>query len=158
MFALQDFIVRAKKQIYSQGDTNQNSLPSRPEVKEYIYEERAGNKTNSYQHTYFGGTKFVGQEIVMQSKKPVWAMNYRGICKTDDFTESQLDSIIRPALAQVGEDRRVLPLRGSSEYVSGDYRYTFESIGDMTDFKGIEKVYKDNKVVYILECHGGVIK
>ncbi|MFQ6773019.1 MAG: DUF5680 domain-containing protein [Clostridia bacterium] len=158
MFALEDFIIRAKRQTYTDGDALKRDITSRPDAKEYVYEERAGNKTTAYHNTFFGSMKLIGEEIVYINKKPVWAMNYRGICKMPNLSEEVLDRVIRPALAQVGEDKRVLPLSGPSEYVSGEYRYTFESIGDMTDFKGIEKVYQDNKVIYILECHGGEIK
>lgn len=52
----------------------------------------------------------------------------------------------------------MLPLRGPSKFESGDFLYTFETTGTMQNFKGTEKIYKNNKLIFELCCHGGIIE
>lgn len=85
-------------------------------------------------------------------------MNYYEYSLNDDEYENAITNALRPALMQVGIDEKVLPLRGPSRFVNGDYIYTFESNGTMESFTGIEKIYKNNELIYELHCHGGVIK
>lgn len=59
---------------------------------------------------------------------------------------------------QVRIDNKVLPLREPSTFVNCDYVYTFECSRTMDKFTGVEKIYKNNKLVYKLHCHGGIIK
>lgn len=50
-----------------------------------------------------------------------------------------------------------LPLRGPKEFIVKDYKYIFEAIGTLDMFEGIERIYKKDKLVYELKCHGGKI-
>ena len=62
--------------------------------------------------------------------------------------------IIIPALKNINCK---FPLRGPKEFLVGDYKYTFESIGTFDQFEGKERIYKKDKLVYELICHGGKI-
>ena len=89
---------------------------------------------------------------------PIWAMNYNGYSVVENLSEEAMDNALRPALMQVGIDNSVLPVRGPSEFVNGEYKYTFEQSGTMENFTGLERIYKNDVLIYELHCAGGIIK
>lgn len=148
-----DFLVKAKKQTYANGNVKKVES-SRLNSSDYEYTD--GKMT--YHDTYFGGTDFIGEEVVYDERQiPIWAMNYHGITLDDDLSEAAVDNALRPALMKVGEDD-VLPLRGPKEFVNGEYKYTFEVTGDLDKFEGEESIVRGNEKVYSLLCHGGKIR
>lgn len=110
----------------------------------------------AYHDTYFGSTNFLGEEIVYENEKPIWGMNYYGFTLSDEISESLFDSILRPALMFGSGDN--IPVRGPKEFINGEWKYTFETKGDLKNFTGIEEISKNNEVVCRLHCHGGFIK
>ena len=58
----------------------------------------------------------------------------------------------------VGKDEAVIPVRGPREFINDEYKYTFEINGDISCFDGIERIYKNDKLIYELKCNGGLIK
>lgn len=76
----------------------------------------------------------------------------------EDLSEELVDKALRPALMKVGEDDSVLPLRGPSKFKNEGYIYTFKSEGSLENFVGVEEIYKDGKLIYRLQCHGGIIE
>lgn len=147
-----DFLVKAKKGTYANGDASK-SPSSRLLSKDYHYED--GNFT--YHDTYFGGVKFMGEEVVYYNENILWGMNYYGVTLDSSLTEEVMDKVLRVALMKVGEDKDIIPVRGPKEFVNEDYPYTFNVDGDMENFVGTEQIYKDDKLIYELKCHGGFI-
>ena len=152
-----EFLIRAKKNTYANGDSARVDS-SRLGSKDYQYEEEVGDAKLAYHDTYFGGEKFIGCEVVYVNDSPIWAMNYRGRSVVEDLSEEAMDKALRPALMQVGVDDSVLPIRGPREYVNGEYKYIFEQSGTMENFTGLEKIYKNDVLIYELHCSGGIIK
>ncbi len=152
------FLIEAKRNTYANGKAlRTNSL--RPGSSDYHFEGNIGGKKAIYHDTYFGGNKFIGEEVVyVGSEKPIWGMNYYGYSLNDDEYEDAIKNALRPALMLVGNDKNVLPLRGPSKFVNGEYVYSFECGGTMDNFTGIEKIYKNNELIYELHCHGGIIE
>ena len=150
---LSNFLIEAKKQTYA----NQNIQTQNSSRKgSYDYEYTNGNML--YHDTYFGGTHFIGEEVVYQENNtPIWGMNYYGITLDESLQEEAIDKVLRPALMKVG-DTNILPVRGPKEFIQGDYKYTFTVTGDLNNFSGQEIIYKNNKKIYELKCHGGAIK
>ena len=64
-----------------------------------------------------------------------------------------MDKALRPALMQVGNDN-IIPVRGPKEYINGEYKYTFNVLGDIDYFEGEETIYKNDVKIYSLKCHG----
>jgi len=126
--------------------------PLRPGSNDYHFER--GDLT--YHDTYFGATKFVGEEIVYKSDKPAWGMNYYGFTVSDEINEDLFDAILRPALMSGSGDN--IPVRGPKEFINGEWKYTFNADGDLANFTGIEEISKNSKVVCRLYCHGGFIE
>ena len=147
-----EFLVKAKKGTYANGDASKSSS-SRFLSKDYHYED--GNFT--YHDTYFGGVKFMGEEVVYYNDNILWGMNYYGVTIDDNLTEEMMDKVLRLALMKVGEDKDIIPVRGPKEFINDDYLYTFNVYGNMENFVGTERIYKDDKLIYELKCHGGFI-
>lgn len=152
------FLIEAKKQTYANGNAKKQN-PSRVGSNDYHYEAIIEGKKMTYHDTYFGGTKFMGEEVVYEdSNIPIWGMNYYGITIDETLSEEAMDKALRPALMLVGQDDSVLPVRGPKKFEQDDYLYTFESEGTIENFHGKEEIYKGKKLVYRLTCHGGVIQ
>jgi hypothetical protein len=63
------FIVAAKRATYVAGGAR--AEPSRPGAHDLTF----ADGPFSYRDSYFGGTGFLGQEVVWRSGEPVWAMS-----------------------------------------------------------------------------------
>ena len=152
------FLIDAKKQTYANSNAKKINS-SRLGSHDYHYEEEVEGELMTYHDTYFGGTKFMGEEVVYcGTNVPKWGMNYYGITMDEDLSEEAVDKALRPALMKVGEDDTVLPLRGPSKFENEGYIYTFKSKGSLENFVGVEKIYKDGKLIYRLQCCGGIIE
>ena len=150
---LKEFLIKAKKQTYA-NENIEKQKSSRNGSHDYEY----SSNNMIYHDTYFGGINFMGEEVVYEENDtPIWGMNYYGITLDQTLSEQAVDKALRPALMQVGSDDTI-PVRGPQEYINGDYKYIFNVSGNLDYFEGEETIYKNGKKVYILKCHGGVIK
>jgi len=149
---LEKFLIEAKKQTYA-NENVEKVANSRLNSRDYEYK-----KDNMIYHdTYFGGTRFIGEEVVYIDNEIYWAMNYYGVTLDETLGEEAMDNALRPALMKVGEDN-IIPVRGPKEFSSGEYKYIFNVEGDINYFNGTETIYKGNTKIYELKCSGGLIK
>lgn len=152
MKELEKFLVLAKMQTYANENVEKvNSSRVGSKDYEFSYDNMI------YHDTYFGGTNFIGEEVVYISNKIYWGMNYYGVTLDESMGEEAMDKALRPALMHVGEDG-IIPVRGPREFINGEYKYTFEVLGDLDNFSGVESIYKNDKKIYELKCNGGLIK
>ncbi len=148
-----EFLIEAKKQTYA-NEHVKKLASSRVGSKDYEYQKDG----MTYHDTFFGGTDFVGEEVVyLEDETPIWGMNYYGVTLDEALSEETMDKALRPALMQVGSDD-TLPVRGPKEFVNGEYKYTFDVTGDINRFEGEEAIYKNEQKIYSLKCHGGRIR
>lgn len=151
---LYEFLIEAKKQTYANANVEKVNS-SRKGSHDYHYK----NDKMIYHDTYFGGTKFMGEEVVYYGDDtPIWGMNYYGITIDELLSEEAMDKVLRPALMMVGEDMDVIPVRGPKNYQNGEYEYNFSASGNLESFEGIETIHKGKTKIYELKCHGGIIK
>lgn len=151
---LAKFLVEAKKRTYASGD-EAKTTPSREGSNDYEY----ADGRFVYHDTYFGGVKFIGEEVVYNAEKqPKWAMNYRGETLRPDMSEAAMDAVLRPALSMVGEDTDIVPVRGPRKFERDGYVYEFEVDGTLENFSGKETVSKDGEIIYRLSCNGGMVE
>ena len=150
---LSAFLCEAKKKTYANQSAKKLN-PSREGSVDYEY----SHGQMLYHDTYFGGTRFMGEEVVYRNDQtPVWGMNYYGIMLEESLTNEVFNQVLRPALMRVGSDD-MLPVRGPREWRIGNYRYEFQVNGQLELFEGEERIFKGDRVVYILKCHGGTIQ
>ena len=120
MINIEDFLIEAKKQTYANSSA-ERILNTRLNSKDYEYQ-----KDNMIYHdTYFGGTRFIGEEVVYVDNQTYWAMNYYGVTLDESLGEEAMDNALRPALMSVGKDEAVIPVRGPREFINDEYKYTF---------------------------------
>ncbi|MEJ2019377.1 MAG: DUF5680 domain-containing protein [Maritimibacter sp.] len=125
--------------------------PSRKGAFDLTYAE--GDFT--YRDSYFGGTDFVGQEVVWRGDEPVWAMNYYGrVLASDVFDGATGAEVIRAALSAMYQEGRFL---GGFDFSHEGYIYEDRSSGAVGQFTGIERILRDGRELYRLDYHGGVI-
>lgn len=150
---LHNFLIEAKKETYA-NEKAPIVTSTRRGSRDYEY-----TKDNwTYHDTYFGGIDFQGQEVVYQQEDtPTWGMIYYGRTLDETLSEEVMDKVLRPALMRVGQDDTI-PVRGPKEFENQGYKYTFEVMGDLTNFEGEETIEKENKKIYTLKCHGGMIR
>lgn len=147
---LEAFIVRAKAATYV--GSGQVSLSRRPESHDLEFHEGAF----AYLDSYFGGTDFLGQEVVYYEGAPVWVMNYYGrILEPDKITGAETGQIIKESLSRMYAEGRFL---GGFEHATPGGVYTDTSRGDSTSFTGKEWITRENVKVYELVYHGGLVK
>ena len=148
---LEAFLEEANLHTYA-NENAEKASPLRPGSSDYHFEK--GDLT--YHDTYFGATKFIGEEIVYKNGKPAWGMNYYGFTLNNEIREGLFDSILRPALMSGSGDN--IPVRGPKEFINGEWKYTFNAEGSLANFTGLEEISKNGEVVCRLHCHGGFIE
>ena len=150
---IRDFLIKAKKATYANANVEKVAA-SRRGSNDYEYSDNG----MTYHDTYFGGTNFIGEEVVYDSgsEKPIWGMNYYGVTLDQDLSEEAMDKALRPALMKVGEDD-TLPVRGPKRFINDNYEYTFDIDGNLERFDGVEEIRKGGVLIYRLRCTGGKI-
>jgi hypothetical protein len=147
---LEHFIVRAKAATYV-GD-GEKAVSCRPGSHDLKFREGPF----SYLDSYFGGTDFIGQEVIYYEDEPVWAMNYYGrILEPEKISAAETGQIIKESLSLMYREGRFL---GSFEHATGNGIYTDTSQGDPESFTGMEWITRGGIRVYELLYHGGRIK
>lgn len=148
--ALQSFIVAAKAACYvGNGRLAEPSRPSSHDLTEV-------HGDWSYRDSYFGGTDFIGQEVVWYREDPVWAMNYYGYILRDDLIDARrAGATIKAALSQLYKEARFL---GGLEWQGPHGLYCDVSSGDVEHFAGTETITVDGTLAYRLDYHGGLIR
>jgi hypothetical protein len=144
------FIVKAKAATYVGGGAR--SPACRPGSHDLEFHEGAF----SYLDSYFGGTDFIGQEVVYYDDEPVWAMNYYGrILEPAMITAAEAGRIIQESLSKMYEEGRFL---GGFEHDTGNGVYVDTSEGNVASFTGREWITRGGVKVYELIYHGGLVK
>lgn len=147
---LNAFIVRAKANSYV--GSAPKSLSYRPASHDIQFHEGSF----SYIDSYFGGTDFIGQEVVYFQQQPVWAMNYYGRILIPSLIDgAQAGQIIKTSLSKLYQESRFL---GGFELTVGNSVYTDTNQGTVASFSGKEWITRQGQPVYELLYHGGMIK
>lgn len=144
--SLIEFLVKAKKNTYA-GNGKKEDVSCRSQSNDLIYEEGK----YKYFDSYFGGERFIGEEVLFVADKPVWAMNYSGV----EFNENFSGTFLKKALLNVPMNK---PFRGPELFQEGDYLYICKSEGDFGFFSGKEEIYLGDEKVFECLFHGGIIK
>jgi hypothetical protein len=147
---LEAFIVAAKRATYVGSGGPAES--SRPGSHDLVFSDGAF----AYRDSYFGGTDFVGQEVVWMNDVPVWAMNYYGYILRPDLIDSmRAGATIKAALQALYREGRFL---GGFECSGPHGAYRDRSTGDVSHFRGHECIIVDGVEAYALDYSGGLIK
>jgi hypothetical protein len=144
------FIVKAKANTYAGSGVP--SLSSRPHSHDLQFHEA----DFSYMDSYFGGTDFLGQEVVYYKNEPIWAMNYYGrILEPELINSTEAGKIIKESLTELYKQKRFL---GGFEHTTALGIYTDTNEGAVTSFTGKEWITRATTKAYELLYQGGLIK
>ena len=109
----------------------------------------------SYLDSYFGGTDFIGQEVVWHSDNPVWAMSYYGrILVPELISAEKAGTVIKTALSEMYRSGRFL---GGFKKMTNHGYYIDQSTGDVASFSGVEKILVEDVDAYQLDYAGGLV-
>ncbi len=149
MINLEAFIVKAKAATYVGSGVKSSS------TRQGSHDLRFSEGEFSYLDSYFGGTDFIGEEVVYYRGEPVWAMNYYGRIMFPELINGvEAGQIIKESLS-------VMYLRAASWV---DSAISLVRVGMKTPIRGISghslgwNGSARGKRVYELDYHGGLIK
>lgn len=147
---LNKFLVKAKINTYaSSGEGGEKILSDGSKEFEFIEEEF------KYRDRYFGLNSFIGEEIVWESEKAVWGMNYYGKIISKITPVESIYQFLQSALKKITEDK---PFRGPNNFKKDDFKYVNKVNGTVEKFEGGEMIFYKKRLVYKLIYHGGIIK
>ena len=148
--ALDAFVVAAKRTTYV--GNGRRAEPSRPGSHDLTFEEGKF----SYRDSYFGGSDFLGQEVVWCDGRPVWAMSYYGYIIDSELIDAErAGSTIKAALSALYEQERFL---GGFEWSGPHGIYRDSSTGDVGHFRGRESITVGAVEAYALDYFGGLVR
>lgn len=108
----------------------------------------------TYEDEFYGGEPYSGNETIWEDGISIFRCVYWGkVEKGINFGD--IYSFLRKALTK-GPDSNLVH-RGPSEFVENNMKYTNEIEGDIEDFRQIEKIFVDEKEVYVAYFYGGRI-
>ena len=147
---LNDIIVKAKAATYVGGGQPQS--PSRPGSHDIGWADGDWR----YLDSYFGGTDFLGQEVLWHRGEPIWAMNYYGYIKRADLIDgARAGETIKAALSALYREGRFL---GDFDWQGPHGLYVDRNQGGPEQFRGREVILVDGVEAYALDYFGGLIK
>jgi hypothetical protein len=147
---LNTFIVAAKRDTYVGNGSRAAS--TRPGSHDIVFSDGS----LSYRDSYFGGTDFLGQEVVWRGEEPIWAMNYYGyILRPDLIDSARAGWTIKAALSAMYDEGRFL---GGFDWCGQHGAYQDRSTGDAAHFSGRETISVSGAVAYALDYFGGLVK
>ncbi len=150
---IKKFLHKANKNTYANKEA-QKVESSRLKSEDYNFKDE-----NWICHdTYWTGKKdftFIGSEIIYKDGEQIWGANYWGVISDHSQSIKDVYGFLREAMMQ---DYNIdVPVRGPASYENGEWKYTFEYSGDLENFEGVEKIYRNQVEVYKLIIHGGIL-
>jgi hypothetical protein len=151
--SLLQFLTKASLATYVGGGSEIE--PQRPKFNELAYEE--GDWT--YRDSYSGYFQSCGQEVVWHKQKPFWTQLYGGGMESSHQNDKSFADLtfqfLKKAMSS-GKDESIFQPRGPKNLKKGDWEYVCEWGGDITKFKGHEKILFKTKVVFTHDFFGGL--
>lgn len=144
------FLVAAKQATYAGQSDFASVTPLIPGSKQLEFS--AGDYL--YRDIYVGMFRFVGQEIVYFSGKPVWSMSYSGglLPNIPQASAIAVYSFLRTALRALPPE---FPIRGPELLEAENYRYICQHSGSIESFHGQEVISESGQTLYELHFSGG---
>lgn len=145
---IKKFIIEAKSKTYANPDSKPNILPDNR--KQFVVE----NGKYKYLDTYAGSNLFSGEEIIYYQDKPIWIMNYYGLVLDSNISSENIYTFLKKCLSNTPND---FPVRGPQFFEDGDFKYELKITGNLEYFHGKEYIYLNDREIYKLILHGGII-
>jgi hypothetical protein len=147
LLELARFLAKAKAECYSADEETR--------IRKL---ERGGSESGfelgelAYLDRWYGERCFTGEELVWRQGRPCWTMNFYGV--TSPEAPPEFPHFHKRALRRIPFEA---PFRGPTLHREGDLVYVNDWTGDVTAFRGVERVFHGDREVYRLEYHGGAL-
>ena len=113
----------------------------------------------SYRDSFCGFYTSTGQEVVWLEGKPFWTQLYGGGMtlphRDDEAFALRTFNFLKRALSQKPE---AFQPRGPRQMTDGEWEYRCDWKGDITEFKGSERILFQGEAVFTHEFFGGLIR
>lgn len=146
--ALKNFIFESGKRTYASGDS---SIKTKEADGSTTILYKSGNY--KLHDNYFGGEPYGGREVVFLEDKPIWMMVYYGLVH-EGFPFGEVYAFLMESLLQTSLEA---PYRGPARYVKETWKYENALVGELGNFSGTEKIFKDDICVYEASYIGGFV-
>ena len=128
--------------------------PQRPAFYELAFE--SGNW--KYRDSYTGHYQSWGEEVIWYGEKVIWTCLYGGGMEPQyhgdkNFSDQTFNFLKKALLAKDSEN---FSPRGPNYFKDGDYEYSCDWSGDMTKFKGSEKINLKGETIFTHDFFGGL--
>ncbi len=156
MISLDSFLRTAKSATYAGGGPKNTDLSYQKSDDFYFTD---GPYT--YHDRYWGGSAFLGSEIIWENGTPIWGMNYYGGPTVTDTDTATAYDFLKLALRAGTSDPTIISVRGPAQFKHPDYPwylYTNALFGNLTCFTGTEEISLNNRIICRHVYHGGTIK
>ena len=129
--------------------------PQRPGFIELEYREGDWYLRDSY----VGHFQAPGMTVVYFQDAPVWTCAYGGKVIQEFYPQAgEIFAFLKKALTSKDlEKAEALPVRGPSECVDDEWKYTFAFEGDMNCFSAKEKIFYNNFLCFYQDVIGGIV-
>ena len=145
--ALARFLVAAKAESYAADD------PARlRRLDDGGTEVRVEADGFTYRDCWWGEARFGGEERVWRQGRAIWTLHFRGETLPD--APAELPHVHKRALRRVPLEA---PYRGPALHREGELVYVNEWTGDLAAFRGAERMFLGDRLVYRLEYLGGAL-
>ncbi len=141
------FLVAAKAATYAADDAarlqrlDDGGTESRFDADGFVYRDR-----------WHGEARFGGEELVWRRGEAIWTLHFRG--ETLPGAPPELPHVHKRALRRVPLEA---PFRGPALHREGELVYVNEWSGDLAAFRGAERMFLGDRLIYRLEYLGGAL-
>jgi len=142
---LKKFVAEARRNTYAgEGESIKNSLLNGSHQLEYRKDKYF------YRDIFFAGKKnFIGQEVIYLNDNPIWSMVYSGSAEPEEITP-----FLKRSLSALSEKCR---FGEKCELKENNLLYKDDGQGTLERFGGKEQIFEQEKEVYRLDYHGGLV-
>ncbi len=145
---LKSFILEASRATYAAGDSAvKEKMPDGSTSLTYE------NGEYRFHDNYFGGEPYGGREVVFLNDKALWMMVYYGRVH-EGIDTKDIYSFLMESLSNNTLD---MPYRGPSLFERENFKYENILSGEVDNFSGTERIFKDGTSVYEASYIGGFV-
>ena len=145
--ALKSFILQASRATYASGD---ESIKQKQSDGSTTIDYKSG--AYRYHDNYFGGEPYGGREVVFLNDKPLWMMAYYGF--VHEGANKEVYGFLMESLSNTILE---MPYRGPALYEKGEWKYENKLAGNVENFSGTEKIFRNGVCVYEASYIGGLV-
>lgn len=146
---LKKFLVEANKAGYAAGDEK-----SREKQEDGSTTIRFSKGEWKMVDNYVGGEPYSGMIKIFFKGKVVWSMVYYGAVDKKVSGFEKVYEFLMKSLLKMPAD---YPYRGPKEFIEGEWKYKNEWEGEVDKFKGEEKVYLNDEMIFWTKYIGGLV-